>query len=301
MKIRGWIYIITNKAMPGLVKIGYSTKDPQLRAQEFDGTGTPYPYEVVYDALLFEPRAVEQKAHALLKETREGKEWFRCSIEDSIKAIRSVCGDLQIVEPTADQQLPKEAVYIPYNINGAVVSQQIDITDTKKCPYCAEEIKREARKCRYCQSDISEHAMGKGLQQLESENVRDGCFIAYPNGTVLDTNTNLLWAANDNGSDIDWTNAMSYCKNYRGGGHANWRLPTKNELVGLYDDNRTYLSDSGFDVHLTKLIRLSSVVCWASETRDSEAVRFNFNDGLLYWYPAQSDYCFRALPVRSGK
>jgi hypothetical protein len=32
----------------------------------------------------------------------------------------------------------------------------------------------------------------------------DGPFIAYDDGTVLDTKTNLLWAARDNGKNIDW-------------------------------------------------------------------------------------------------
>ena len=34
------------------------------------------------------------------------------------------------------------------------------------------------------------------------ETGRDGRFIAYDNGKVLDTKTNLMWAAKDNGSDI---------------------------------------------------------------------------------------------------
>jgi hypothetical protein len=37
--MKGWVYIISNKAMPDLVKVGFSTKDPQLRAQEFDNAG----------------------------------------------------------------------------------------------------------------------------------------------------------------------------------------------------------------------------------------------------------------------
>jgi len=33
---------------------------------------------------------------------------------------------------------------------------------------------------------------------------KDGRFIAYDDGTVLDTRTNLMWAAKDNGSNINW-------------------------------------------------------------------------------------------------
>ncbi len=49
MGTRGWIYIITNKAMPGLLKIGFSTKDPLLRAKELANTGSLHAYVVEYD------------------------------------------------------------------------------------------------------------------------------------------------------------------------------------------------------------------------------------------------------------
>lgn len=90
MKLRGWVYIITNEAMPGLVKIGYSMKDPLLRALELANTGAPRPYIVAYDVLTFDPRGIEQAAHQRLKDLRSGKEWFRCSIEDAIRIIMDV-------------------------------------------------------------------------------------------------------------------------------------------------------------------------------------------------------------------
>src|SRR5271157_1154332 len=67
------------------------------------------------------------------------------------------------------------------------------------------------------------------------EKASDGRFIAYNNGTVLDTKTKLMWAVKDNGTDINWADAKSYCNNYRGGGYKNWRMPTQDELTGLYD------------------------------------------------------------------
>ena len=35
------------------------------------------------------------------------------------------------------------------------------------------------------------------------ERARDGRFIAYDDGTVLDTRTNLMWAAKDKDNDIN--------------------------------------------------------------------------------------------------
>ncbi len=91
-----------------------------------------------------------------------------------------------------------------------------------------------------------------------SEIGRDGRFIAYNNGTVLDTRTNLMWAAKDNGSDINWADAKSYCENYRGGGYTDWRMPTQDELAGLYDSAvKRIRTGCGLDVHLTELIRLT--------------------------------------------
>lgn len=65
--------------------------------------------------------------------------------------------------------------------------------------------------------------------------IGDGRFISYDDGTVRDTQTNLMWAAKDNGRDINWANAKSYCEKYRGGGYMDWRMPTQYELAGLYD------------------------------------------------------------------
>ena len=133
------------------------------------------------------------------------------------------------------------------------------------------------------------------------ETARDGRFIAYSNGTVSDTKTNLMWAAKDNGSDINWANAKSYCKNYRGGGYKDWRMPTQDELAGLYDMAKTYLSACGEGVRITELIRLTCHLAWASETRDSKAACFNLSDGHGPWFSTSGDTRFRVLPVRSGK
>jgi len=88
--IKGWVYIITNKAMPGLLKVGFSMKDPTLRARELGHTGSPHSYDVEYEVLVDEPHDIEQRVHSHLREHREGKEWFRCSFDIAVSAIRGV-------------------------------------------------------------------------------------------------------------------------------------------------------------------------------------------------------------------
>jgi hypothetical protein len=88
--IRGWVYVLSNKAMPDIVKIGYSTKEATLRADELEGTGLPHPFVVEYNALVVDPRDVEQQVHKRLREYREGKEFFRIAVSQAIECIRQV-------------------------------------------------------------------------------------------------------------------------------------------------------------------------------------------------------------------
>jgi hypothetical protein len=131
---------------------------------------------------------------------------------------------------------------------------------------------------------------------------KDGRFIAYDDGTVLDRVSGLMWAAKDNESDINWPGAKSYCENYRGGGYTDWRMPTQDELAGLYDKAEGYKSACGDEAHLTELIRLTCYWTWASETRDSGAACFRFGGGgYRCWGPPSGSSFSRVLPVRSGK
>jgi hypothetical protein len=145
-------------------------------------------------------------------------------------------------------------------------------------------------------------ATGKRLSASTATEIkREGRFIAYSNWTVLDTHTDLMWAAKDNGYNINWSDAKSYCENYHGGGYTDWRMPTLDELEGLYDIAKAYTSECGRDAHLTELIRLTCTALRASETRGSNAAIFGFDPGKRLWPPQSRDNGTRVLPVRSAK
>lgn len=126
--MKGWIYIVSNRAMPGILKIGYSTKDPKLRAEELNHTGSPHPYIVEYEMLIEEPYQIEQKIHRILSDNKEGKEWFRCSVNETILAIKEIAANSFIYEQSRSGLIEEPQ---PINQPPQVVG---------KCPQCPGDI-----------------------------------------------------------------------------------------------------------------------------------------------------------------
>jgi hypothetical protein len=82
----GFVYVLTNDCMPGLVKVGMTTRSPSLRADELSSaTGVPMPFVV---AKYFEfPDAMGRERafhshHAGLR--LPGREFFRMSADEAI-------------------------------------------------------------------------------------------------------------------------------------------------------------------------------------------------------------------------
>lgn len=65
-----------------------------------------------------------------------------------------------------------------------------------------------------------------------------GRYIAS-NGTVLDTETNLLWQQGHQGNAPNWSNAQSYCDGLSLNGLGGWRVPTVKELQTIVDEKQT--------------------------------------------------------------
>lgn len=80
--------MLYNSAFPDLLKVGFSTKDPSLRAKELCGTGVPGKFDVAYEALVENPYDVEQRVHNELGDIRHSGEFFQCSIATAVKAIQ---------------------------------------------------------------------------------------------------------------------------------------------------------------------------------------------------------------------
>lgn len=95
---RGFVYVLVNRAMPGLVKIGFSAKPPSERASELSTTGVPHPFEVCYYCEAEDSSASEAAIHRTLDRHRvsNDREFFRVSVGSAIAAIRD------FVQPLAE-------------------------------------------------------------------------------------------------------------------------------------------------------------------------------------------------------
>jgi hypothetical protein len=70
----GFIYFLVNEAMPGLVKVGYTTQGMEERVRQLSSTGTPRPFQVVATFYVSDPENCEKAVHAALSPWRLSKE-----------------------------------------------------------------------------------------------------------------------------------------------------------------------------------------------------------------------------------
>src|SRR5437870_3646928 len=89
----GFVYILTNPAIPEFVKVGKTTSTPRARAKQLSAaTGVPAPFAVAWSTFVADCEAVERLAHAALHAARlrNNREFFRLPVEAAIRAVEVV-------------------------------------------------------------------------------------------------------------------------------------------------------------------------------------------------------------------
>lgn len=85
----GYVYVLSNASMPGIVKVGKSNAGGHKRANDLFVTGVPTRFRVEFEIYVRDPLAIEQAVHETLGGCRVGpdREFFRCDPNDAIIAI----------------------------------------------------------------------------------------------------------------------------------------------------------------------------------------------------------------------
>lgn len=103
----GWVYVLSNKSMPGLYKIGATRKHPLQRAKELGaGTGVPTSFSVAYYRDFTNAFAAETLVHQHFENARTdaSREFFAVPIEEIIDFIDTL-GDSPEYEELSSQGL----------------------------------------------------------------------------------------------------------------------------------------------------------------------------------------------------
>ena len=85
----GFVYVMLNLAMRGLVKIGRTERSPSARAKDLRATGVPDDFIVVYDELVTDCALVERKVHRRFDDYRyqPNREFFQIPVREAVRGL----------------------------------------------------------------------------------------------------------------------------------------------------------------------------------------------------------------------
>lgn len=119
----GFVYILTNKAMPGIYKIGFTDRSPMQRADELSrSTSIPLPFEIVAYGEMEDAQTIEREFHAMYEAERVSfnREFFNFSLDTLIRELCinlkefsinfTCCSAYYLLEFELDKDIKKETV-----------------------------------------------------------------------------------------------------------------------------------------------------------------------------------------------
>jgi len=111
-----FVYILTNEAMPGIIKIGMTTTPIENRMLQLDTTGVPIPFECYYAARVNDQKRVEKALHEAFGDhrVRKSREFFRldpykAKVILELVAEEEVTPKADVVADAADEEALVEA------------------------------------------------------------------------------------------------------------------------------------------------------------------------------------------------
>lgn len=137
---------------------------------------------------------------------------------------------------------------------------------------------------------------------------QDGIFVLMSDGTVLDTQRNLMWTRADNGTKISIDEAKTYVRDLTLGGHKDWRIPDIRELESLMVKNSTNDTpgtegcSGNYEIH--PFFLLTCCCPWALQDNGTRPAAYPFIPAIAsgsMWHHKSNRIGNRVLAVRDIK
>lgn len=189
-KKQGYVYLLTNPAMPGIVKIGMTHRDQlDARLKELYTTGVPLPFECVYACKVPANKCeeLEQALHTAFEPARlnPNREFFRIKPEQAM-AIMKFCNGIDATEEVQHEidndtddvdkaAMQKQKPHRP-PLNFMLMGMQVgDVLTWKDDPSITIEVAGE-RVIRYEGEELSISVLTAQLKQSKWKHVAPGRF-----------------------------------------------------------------------------------------------------------------------------
>lgn len=88
---KGYLYVLSNRSMPGMLKIGKTTRQPEKRVAELNAaSGVPTPFRIEATVATNDVHTLEAKVHEILGAQRinRKREFFQTSVENAVYAAQ---------------------------------------------------------------------------------------------------------------------------------------------------------------------------------------------------------------------
>lgn len=94
--VSGYVYVFKKESMPGILKIGMTTRTVEERIGELNGTNVPTPFQLVLKMWSQQPDIDEALVHERLQEYRvsTSREFFRCEEDVALRVMKEVMNEI---------------------------------------------------------------------------------------------------------------------------------------------------------------------------------------------------------------
>lgn len=129
--VPGYVYILINPSMPGLIKVGRTLRDSSMRARELSSTGVPTPFQVAFEVFADQHEALEAEMHLELTDFRinPAREFFRYPLDKAIALLIHLAKPVQnsveqyVAEDLTQRLREKYSAYIHPDIAAVKIVQ----------------------------------------------------------------------------------------------------------------------------------------------------------------------------------
>lgn len=116
---QGYVYILINPMMEGIVKIGWTSRSSEERAKEISGvTGVPTPYVVIHEEYVTDCEVVESQLqdHFAPFRIHPKREFYRIPIKDAVRALTETAIKYRAPSHFEPDYEPSQAIEISHRL-----------------------------------------------------------------------------------------------------------------------------------------------------------------------------------------